>query len=309
MQELRAICARLPQATLIAAECENLTGGRPDADGVASCLRLGEIEQSAFVNFGLRCLAEANTLDELAHQTAEAVQVAERFHIDCLQLTPRADAGRREAILAVARLIPGYPDLSDPQRCFKIVLQEQRLWCGEILAKSQHSYRKHDTKPYRTSSSLPSRLSRAIVNLVAPPAKTILDPFCGTGSILLEAQALGLSAFGMDINPKMVYMSRRNMAHYGYNAAIECGDAAACQVTADAIVTDLPYGVMLKANRAGLPDLLKHTFQLAPVAIYLVEQDISSLLQAVGYQQIDVFPIRKNSNLIRYVHRARVDAK
>lgn len=39
-----------------------------------------------------------------------------------------------------------------------------------------------------------------------PPA--VLDPFCGGGSILLEAQRLGLKAFGSDLNPVAVLVTK-----------------------------------------------------------------------------------------------------
>ena len=39
-----------------------------------------------------------------------------------------------------------------------------------------------------------------------PPS--ILDPFCGGGSILLEAQRLGLAAYGGDLNPVAVLISK-----------------------------------------------------------------------------------------------------
>src|SRR4051812_13592277 len=39
-------------------------------------------------------------------------------------------------------------------------------------------------------------------------APTVLDPFCGGGSTLVEAQRLGLQTFGSDLNPVPVLITR-----------------------------------------------------------------------------------------------------
>ena len=186
------VCARLPGNELVAAECAALTGGIPDAEGVAVCQRLDLIPRAAFLTLGVHCLAEAPTLDDLCAQIAALPVEAERFRVEYLSLWPQDPLPKPQVVLAVANALQAYPDLSDPQHRFLVAAQADRLWFGEILAEPTRDYRRHDAKPYRTSSSLPARLARALVNLVAPPAQSILDPFCGTGSILLEAGALGL---------------------------------------------------------------------------------------------------------------------
>ncbi len=307
MDELRAICARIPGNELAAAECKNLTGGSPDAQGVAVCQRLDLIPRSAYVSLGLHCFAKADTLEELVRQIGRRRLEADRFRIDLLRLPPCVAVTEREAVIQAANALEGAPDLDYPAHRYLIVAQEECLWFGEVLAAAQHSYQQHDAKPFRTTSSLPSRLARALVNLVAPPAKTILDPFCGTGSILLEANAIGLRAYGVDLNKKMTGMSRMNLAHFGYPVEVEWGDALDCQQKAEAIMTDLPYGRVLKIDPKRLMTILKHAVHLAPLAIYLAEEDISSFLAEAGYQKIEVFRVRKSHAITRFVHRAISD--
>ncbi|MCY4640306.1 MAG: hypothetical protein OXC94_08200 [Chloroflexi bacterium] len=45
-------------------------------------------------------------------------------------------------------------------------------------------------------------------NLHLPQEATILDPFCGSGTVLLEANLRGLDAVGLDINPLALLISR-----------------------------------------------------------------------------------------------------
>lgn len=306
MDELRAICARLAGNELVAAECENLTGGRPGDQGVATCQTLDGVPRSAYILSGIRCIAQGESLAELSRNATGLSLRSDRFQIEVLCLSPCLKISKQEAILALANSIDGSPDLDNPRHRFKVVVQGDGLWFGEVLTGSQHTYRIHDAKPYRTTNSLPSRLARALVNLVSPPASSILDPFCGTGSILLEACAMGMTAYGVDINPKMAGMTLRNLAHYGYQAEVERGDAMDYRQTAEAIVTDLPYGRTMKVvGWQSLLAILQHAVHLAPLAVYLAEQDISALLLKAGYANVEVFCVSKRAGMKRYVHRAR----
>jgi tRNA G10 N-methylase Trm11 len=62
--------------------------------------------------------------------------------------------------------------------------------------------------------------------------KTVLDPFCGTGVVLQEAALMGYSAYGTDLEPRMISYSDENMAwlnaEYGVpvdSLRTEVGDA------------------------------------------------------------------------------------
>jgi tRNA G10 N-methylase Trm11 len=59
---------------------------------------------------------------------------------------------------------------------------------------------------------LPPKLAQTIINL-ANPAKNdvVLDPFCGTGVVLMEAGIMGFQPYGTDIQEKMVRYSRDNV--------------------------------------------------------------------------------------------------
>ncbi len=64
---------------------------------------------------------------------------------------------------------------------------------------------------------LPPKLAQIIINLAAttttPSLDTVvLDPFCGTGVVLQEANIMGLSAYGTDLEPRMVEYSNTNSA-------------------------------------------------------------------------------------------------
>ena len=297
------LCSRASDNELVAAECEILTGSKPGPDGLARCGTLDGIPRAAYLSTGVRLIAQGATLDALAADVARLSFSADRFRIECVGVSGQANLQKQKAILTIADVIQGAPDLDHPQRRFLIIIHDDGFYFGEIMVTATRSYREHDAKPYRTSSSLPSQLARAMVNL-AYPAHMILDPCCGTGSILLEACATGVTALGIDRNPKMVGMTRQNLFYFGYQAVVERGDARQCAISTDAVVTDLPYGRFLEYDEDNLRAILRQMASQAPLGVYLTEQDITPWLQDAGYTNIEVFRVRKRAGMTRYVHRA-----
>ncbi len=50
----------------------------------------------------------------------------------------------------------------------------------------------------------PVALLRLLVDACCPPAGTVLDPFCGSGTTLVAAIESGRSAIGCDVNPEAI---------------------------------------------------------------------------------------------------------
>src|SRR5580692_10167120 len=68
------------------------------------------------------------------------------------------------------------------------------------------------THPFHT---YPARMhpatARVLVELVgdaAPRSAPVVDPFCGSGTVLVEARAAGLRAIGVDLNPLATLVAR-----------------------------------------------------------------------------------------------------
>jgi tRNA G10 N-methylase Trm11 len=299
-----AISARIARNQLVGAECTALTGGRPDEDGVAECGDIDRIGRAAYVQIGLSVVAVALSFGELVERVAGMSFDAERFRIEVHDPGDRLAMTSTEVAITLADVIPQYPDLRDPTHRFVVVARETEVLLGRVESSSDGGYRTHDDKPWTTSSSLDSRLSRALVNLV-PTATSILDPCCGAGSIVVEAASLGLDAFAVDWKPAMVGMTRENLAHFGYAATVTRADSRVHDQPADAIVTDLPYGHAIEADEPTIRAILERGVELAPEAVYVARADITLWLRAAGYAEIDVCTVRKRAGFTRWVHVAR----
>ncbi|MFH0819909.1 MAG: DNA methyltransferase [bacterium] len=91
------------------------------------------------------------------------------------------------------------------------------LYLGKTLAVQEfadYSFRDYG-RPARDSASgmLPPKLAKIMVNLAwAEKSDAILDPFCGSGTILSEAAFLGYqNLIGVDISQKAISDSRDNL--------------------------------------------------------------------------------------------------
>lgn len=68
----------------------------------------------------------------------------------------------------------------------------------------------------RKRGMLPPKLARIMVNLAVPgrEKKRILDPFCGTGTVLLEGLMLGHEVIGSDIRRDAIMQTKDNFAWF-----------------------------------------------------------------------------------------------
>ena len=299
-----AICARIDRNGLIAAECASLTGGRPDDDGVAACTTLDLVDRAAYVQKGVEVIARGASFEELVAAVADADFAAEAFRIDMHDPSGRIDRSTVEVATALADVIPFGPNLRRPRHRFVVVASADRILFGAVTAETDASYRRHDSKPWTTSSSLDGRFARALVNLV-PAARSVLDPCCGAGSIVLEAASLGLDAYGVDWKPAMVGMTRENLAHFDYASTVVLADSRVHHQVADAIVTDLPYGHAIEADEPTIRAILERGVEAAPIAVYVARADITLWLRAAGYAEVELYTVRKRAGFTRWVHVAR----
>ena len=58
----------------------------------------------------------------------------------------------------------------------------------------------------------PLALMRYLVRLVTPPGGVVLDPFAGSGTTILAAQAEGLRAIGIELEEKYAGIAEKRIA-------------------------------------------------------------------------------------------------
>ncbi|HPD74787.1 MAG TPA: methyltransferase domain-containing protein [Methanoregulaceae archaeon] len=172
-----------------------------------------------------------------------------------------ADGGRgpgrcsqKEFERLIGTMIEGPVDLSRPEEEYRAIVSGDRCYFGRVIStidRGGYDSRNPGRRPFFHPGVMMPRMARALVNLsCVQPGETLIDPFCGTGGTLIEAEMLGIEAIGSDFDPLMIGGSRQNSPETSLVGA----DATALPFrtgSADAVVTDFPYGQSVCILREG----------------------------------------------------------
>ena len=300
---LTAIPDRLTE--LVTAECIAMTGSAPNAHGIAISEHRVDVRRGAYLKSCSEILFEAASLTELQADIRSAGLHAEEFRVSIVKKPRSLKVNSMELARDIGSAIGGNANLSNPQVTFLVVLTAEKIWFGRRLSESDNMWLAHNQRPYVTSSSLPARLARVLVNLVARPGDSLLDPCCGTGTIVMSAAHSGIRAVGYDTNLRMIGATTKNLQHFGLTADVTLGDARQVHGQFDTIATDLPYGINLIKDNFQDAEILANLRTCAPKAAFIDLRDLSKPLNDLGYQIEAVFPVPKLS-IVRRIFIASV---
>ena len=173
--------------------------------------------------------------------------------------------------------------------------------------KDTKSLIEHSKKPYSQSGTLAPEIARLLVNL-SQAEKVVLDPFMGTGSILIESKWLGLNCIGIDIDDKMVEKTRTNLSHFHYECELMKGDAEKIPLREiEAIATDPPYGRSFSIKE-GLNSLYENFFQSASevtkTLVFTTDSkfDWRDKLKETGFKEISIHFVYTHKSLSRAIY-------
>ncbi|CAB49892.1 TRM11 family SAM-dependent methyltransferase [Pyrococcus abyssi] len=107
-------------------------------------------------------------------------------------------------------ILKGFPEVKDVVFMFL----NDRVLVGETVRLSDpFELKKLDVERpvVRPTISIPPRLARIMVNLSEIRRGNVLDPFCGTGTIIMELTLQGLNAYGSDISQERILEAKQNV--------------------------------------------------------------------------------------------------
>lgn len=164
----------------------------------------------------------------------------------------------------ISKLSQAKVNLENPDIVIYLIFTNQQNFFGfskpEKIPSRPKKIQKH---PHE----LDWKLARTMINLIGlKEGDIVCDPFCGTGTILLEAESMGIKAVGVDFDEKMCSITKQNLGVNGFNSKIINGDFSkftTFEDKFDAIVTDLPYGTASKSSE-NPQDLMKKFVSMLP---------------------------------------------
>ncbi len=155
-------------------------------------------------------------------------------------------------------------DLENPEQEIRLLMSDRlHVYIGDrTIDRNSFEARKVGERPFFSPISLHPRFARAIINLTGiKKGGTILDPFCGTGGIVVEAASMGMKVMASDFDPEMVAGTLENMDYYGMklcdSEVLDVADIADRFGKVDAVVTDPPYGRSTRISEKNLENIYR----------------------------------------------------
>ncbi|MFC2154608.1 DNA methyltransferase [Candidatus Altiarchaeota archaeon] len=205
------------------------------------CKEYSFLKRLAYTREAYVVLGTGQKLEVLAEKAIEALAPEETFRVNAPSLILERRLG---ALIA----IKGFRvNLEKPDKIFYILEEKGSFILGQpVETGEEFEARKPQNRPFFHPTSMHPKLARILVNLARiKPGDLVLDPFVGTGGILIEAGLMGLNTKGWDVREDMIQGCIQNLKHYDLEGAVERMDAVSFQDKnefVDAVVTDPPYG-------------------------------------------------------------------
>jgi tRNA (guanine10-N2)-dimethyltransferase len=202
-------------------------------------------------------------------------------------------------------------DLTNPMDEIVGLVFKNKLYLGKKIFernKKDFNKRKPQLRPFFSPTSIDPRIARAMNNISQAQIE-ILDPFTGTGGILIEAGLIGLDTYGLDIEEKSVIGTRTNLLNYGINNFdVRLGDARKIseifERKFESIVTDAPYGRSTKIDKD--KDKMYGECFFSILESFkkrcVIGLDREYPFDEIGFHIENIYSFRVHKSLTRYLH-------
>ena len=183
-------------------------------------------------------------------------------------------------------------NLKNPDITVYLIFTNKENFFG-FSEKNEDKIRPKKSKKY--PHELDWKLTRVMINLIGlKKGETLCDPFCGTGTTLLESESMGINSIGIDFDEKMCEMSKENLKLNNYKSKILKSDfKELIKISNDfnGIVTDLPYGRSSKSSEKP-EEILKRFISIIPkgkkIAI-MYKKELDTKMKLKGLKKYHIY--------------------
>ena len=199
-------------------------------------------------------------------------------------------------------------DLKNPENILEVYLGREVFAGLKIEDRRRISEREPTKRPFFSPVTLSPRMARALINLARTRrGERLLDPFCGTGAILLEAGLMDITPVGSDFDEKMISGAKENMNFYGITGELHLLDIGEIESIGgiNRISTDPPYGRSSRTGREEIGKLYRRSFRAMASALdrgsYLsiILTDMAQTGLAEDFELIEHYSIKVHRSLKR----------
>jgi hypothetical protein len=172
--------------------------------------------------------------------------------------------------------------------------------------KPNYAYR-----PHSYSAALSNEFAALAINTIARPKDRLVDPTCGSGTIIYEALQRGMRAWGYDHKWSWVKGARENLAYFGFTRSsssphlVSYADAREVEFESDVVIANLPYGRVVNADMTTLREIVGHLHHCAVRFAFFSGQPIDDILKESGYVNIESVDLSTKSPHHRFLSFAQ----
>ncbi len=207
----------------------------------------------------------------------------------------------------LGRIISGKVNLKEPKNIVRVGVAK-RIHVGIELyqfRRKNFEVRKAKNFPISYPITMHPRFIRAMINLArVKKGDRIIDPFCGIGTVLIEAGLMDMIPFGSDLSEKMIKASEINLNKFGINAKLKRCDIGEIEGKYDAVVTDPPYGRSSSTMGENLKNLYERAFkkfsEISDKVSVVLPNEEGIRTGKKYFEHFEFYPQRVHKSLTRY---------
>ncbi|WP_257009776.1 TRM11 family SAM-dependent methyltransferase [Evansella halocellulosilytica] len=261
--------------------------------------------RSPFMNERIDVLLESESISEMAKKVKNLPKSEMTFKVVFVK-NPSGEKlsfKERQAVeKEVGLQVRGDIDLNRPEQLFGIMKVNGR-WVFGHLHQSNSKWLEHQNKPHEYSTALSTKMARTVVNIAVPKPEGVkaIDPCCGIGTVLIEACSMGVNIDGSDLNIRVVYGSRKNLAHFGYSAEVSLKDIREVTGDYDVAIIDMPYNLCSVISDEERYEMFKSACSFANKVVIVTIDPVDEIVKNAGLTIIDRCKASKNKTFTREV--------
>lgn len=153
---------------------------------------------------------EWGTYKHFPYERELALREAETLIGPGVNVSPAGDVHSEKTDLAAAQLLTYFSSIDTGDQRTDTVQRQLELSAATRSSRQSTRYSVHGLHEYRGKFN--PQICRALVNILEIPTHgVLLDPFCGSGTTLVEAAHRGVHGVGTDLNPLAVFIANAKL--------------------------------------------------------------------------------------------------
>ncbi len=259
--------------------------------------------RSPFIKERLSIIYEGDTLESLLKQVVENSFAAENFKVIYQKIEDGTEhyPERLRSVRELGLAINGEADIHYPKVTFGVTRVDGRWLFGEY-EKNDFSWHHHDNKPHTYSNSINFRVARALVNIGIGPdtSRTLIDPCCGVGTVVIEALSMGIDAKGYEINLPVAKGAQKNLSFFGYPDTVTGGDMHTIGEHFDVAIVDIPYGLYNAITAVEQFEIIRTARRISDRMVLVTYDNMDDMVREAGFEIKDKVMLPKG-RFLRYI--------